>query len=1014
MTTSGAVAIVGAACRFPGAENLDAYWDLIRAGRIATGPVSPHRWRHGWVHDPHDVRAADFSYTDVVAHLPEVDTFPAARYALAPRRLEVTDPQHRLLVQVTDEALRDADIDLPRDRTGVYVGASVSEYKDLLTSRIRARQMAAGEFGTPLDAAAAEAAVAGVAPPRAYTIPGTLLNMAAATVSAVFDLGGPSFVVDAACASALVAVHEAVLHLRAGQCDLAIAGGVYLNLVPDNLIGFSRIGAVSRHGVCRPFDRRADGFVLGEGAGVVVLKRLDDALAAADRVYAVIRGTGCANDGRAEGPMTPRLDGQVTSLRRAYADAAVDPATVGFVECHGTATPTGDAVELAALRTVLGEDRPVQVSSVKANIGHTMSAAGIAGLLKTVLVLRHATVPPQVNCEDPDPALGVLRIAAAEQALPADADAPRRAAVSSFGFGGTNVHLVLEETAGPPRPVTVQAPVTDAARYWAVRRGSEPEPPTRAAASPAPDPGPAPAESAPPVRSALLAAVAKAGSYPPESLHAEQALVDDLGFDSLMLVELEEQLAAAHPDLDRLPDDLMRRTTTIADIDAWLTVTFGTGPAAPPTDATAPAAGPDPVDAARPAAAADPAPAPPPELAALQERLSLAARLGVANPYFVPHDGALGATTRIGGTELMDFSGYDYLGLATHPAVVAAATDALARYGTSVSASRVASGERPLHRALEEAVAAFLGTEAALAMVSGHATNVGVLGHLLRPGDLALHDALAHDSILQGIRLSGAHRRPFPHNDLDALDRMLADLAPRHRRVVVAVEGVYSMDGDLPDLPTLVELRRRHGFLLYLDEAHSLGVLGATGRGAGEHWGIRPTDVDIWMGTLSKALASCGGYVAGDAQLIEYLRYTTPGFLYSVGLPPASTAAALAALRQLRDEPERVARLRDNARLFRRLAVQAGLDVGVGSAPVVPVITGGSAAALLLADRMRQRGVNVQPILYPAVEETAARLRFFINATHRQAQIESAIEALAQEHGRAVGEGGGHGRRTRG
>ncbi|MGW5670304.1 aminotransferase class I/II-fold pyridoxal phosphate-dependent enzyme, partial [Micromonospora sp. NPDC003776] len=509
----------------------------------------------------------------------------------------------------------------------------------------------------------------------------------------------------------------------------------------------------------------------------------------------------------------------------------------------------------------------------------------------------------------------------------------------------------------------------------------------------------------PPVRSALLAAVAKAGSYPAESLRADQALVDDLGFDSLMLIELEEQLTAAHPELDRLPDDLMRRTTTIADIDAWLTTTFGTDPTPAPAAPTRPAAGPEPARAAPRAEPTDPPPAPPPvlpELAALQERLALAQRIGVANPYFVPHDGALGATTRIGGSELVDFSGYDYLGLATDPVVVAAATDALTRYGTSVSASRVASGERPLHRDLEHAVAAFLGTGAALAMVSGHATNVGVLGHLLRPGDLALHDALAHDSILQGIRLSGAYRRPFPHNDLDALDRLLTDLTPRHRRVVVAVEGVYSMDGDLADLPALVELRRRHGFLLYVDEAHSLGVLGATGRGAGEHWGVAPTDVDIWMGTLSKALASCGGYVAGDAALIEYLRYTTPGFLYSVGLPPASTAAARAALGRLEAEPERVVRLRDNARLFRRLATAAGLDVGAGTAPVVPVITGGSARALLLADRMRQRGVNVQPILHPAVEESAARLRFFVNATHSEAHIESTVDALREELTRTV------------
>jgi 7-keto-8-aminopelargonate synthetase-like enzyme len=189
----------------------------------------------------------------------------------------------------------------------------------------------------------------------------------------------------------------------------------------------------------------------------------------------------------------------------------------------------------------------------------------------------------------------------------------------------------------------------------------------------------------------------------------------------------------------------------------------------------------------------------------------------------------------------------------------------------------------------------------------------------------------------------------------------------------------------------------RYGFMLYLDEAHSLGVLGATGRGATEHWGVRPGDVDILMGTLSKALASCGGYVAGQARLIEYLRYTTPGFVYSVGLPPAAAGAAVAALGLLRAEPERVARLRANAELFRRRAAEAGLGVAPGPAPVVPVITGTSASALLLADRMRRRGVNVQPIVYPAVPDAAARLRFFLNASHTDAQIEEAVAVLAQE-----------------
>jgi 8-amino-7-oxononanoate synthase len=977
VAVTGPIAVVAAACRFPGADDLDGYWDLIRSGRVVAQPVGADRWRHEWIYRPDHPRTADSADTELVAHLSTVDRFPAERYDLSARRIEVTDPQHRLLVQLTDVALHGLPEEkVPRRRTGVYIGASVSEYKDLLTSRIRAGQMAAGDFGVPLDAAAARSAVEGVTPPRAYSIPGTLLNMAAATVSSVFDLGGPSFVVDAACSSALVALHEAVTHLRAGQCDLAIAGGVYLNLVPDNLIGFSRIGAISRTGVCRPFDRRADGFVLGEGAGVAVLKRFDDAIRDGDRVYAVIRGTGCTNDGRADGPMTPRLEGQQACLRQAYADAGVDPDTVALVECHGTATPVGDAVELAALRAVLGDGADTHVSSVKANIGHTMSAAGIAGFLKAVLALVHATVPAQVGCDEPDPAIGTLRITPTSHPWAARPGSPRRAAVSSFGFGGTNVHVVLEEAPVAAATGNPAMPPQTGARYWAVRRG----------AAPAPDPALQPAAPIEPDEPAvptapligLLTAIASTSAYPVQSLRQDQTLVDDLGFDSLMLVELETILSEQYPGL-KLPDELLQRTTTIGQVDQWLRESM--------------AGSSDPVASAAPLL--DPAALP--EFAALADRFALGNELGLPNPYFVVHDGAFGATTHVEGIELVNFSGTNYLGLATDPDVIVAAQQAIARYGTSVSASRIASGERPLHGELEAAVAGLLGTEAALVMATGHATNVGVLGHLLRPGDLAVHDALVHNSILQGIQLSGAQRRPFGHNDLTALDQLLSHLAGRHRRVLVAVDGAYSMDGDLADLPGLVELRRRHGFLLYVDDAHGVGVLGKTGRGAAEHWGIPPSDVDIWMGTLSKALASNGGYVAGAARLIEYLRYTTPGFLYSVGLPPAAAAAALAALYRLRTQPDRVVALRANTELFRRLVVEAGLDPGPGGAAIVPVITGSSIRALRLADRMRLRGVNVAPILHPAVEEEAARLRFFLNATHTETQIRATVAALREE-----------------
>ncbi|MEM9828473.1 MAG: aminotransferase class I/II-fold pyridoxal phosphate-dependent enzyme [Planctomycetota bacterium] len=369
---------------------------------------------------------------------------------------------------------------------------------------------------------------------------------------------------------------------------------------------------------------------------------------------------------------------------------------------------------------------------------------------------------------------------------------------------------------------------------------------------------------------------------------------------------------------------------------------------------------------------------------------------GVPNPYFTVHESIVNDTTVIDGQELISFASYNYLGLSGHPAVTAAAADAVRVYGTSVSASRLVSGEKPIHGQLEKRIAKWVGTEDAILMVGGHATNETTIGHLMGPEDLILHDSLAHNSIVQGALLSGAKRRPFPHNDSEALDRILAENRSRYRRVLICVEGVYSMDGDYSDVPKFIEVKKRHGAILMVDEAHSFGTMGKTGRGMAEHYGIDASEVDLWMGTLSKSAASCGGYIASSRELIELLRYTAPGFVFSVGMPPAQVAAALAAIDTLDDEPDRVQRLRERSKLFLDLCKAAGMDTGDSEGtPVVPVITGNSMVALRLSNRLKSDGINVQPILYPAVDESAARLRFFLTCDHSEKQIRYTVERLA-------------------
>ena len=386
-----------------------------------------------------------------------------------------------------------------------------------------------------------------------------------------------------------------------------------------------------------------------------------------------------------------------------------------------------------------------------------------------------------------------------------------------------------------------------------------------------------------------------------------------------------------------------------------------------------------------------------PEIAALEERLAGLRQAGLDNPFRLANEAVAGRRARIAGHEVLTFTSFDYLGLAGHPDVTRAAKQAIDQFGTSGSASRMVGGNTTLHDALDRELADFLGAERATVFPCGYGTNASVFAHLFGAGDLILFDELSHNSIARGVAASQAACRSFRHNDHEQLDGLLRDLRGKYRRVVVAIEGVYSMDGDYPDLPRFIEVKQRHDAFLYVDEAHSIGTMGPGGRGICEFFGVDPAEGDLWMGTISKALGSGGGYLAGGARLIDYLGLTTPAFVFSTSCSPPNAAAALEAVRVIGREPWRVTRLRERSELFLKLAIDAGLDTGEsGDTPVIPIIVGSSQRALAVSQLLLERGINARPILYPAVRESAARVRFFLTSEHSEDDIVRAVETLAE------------------
>ena len=455
------IAVVGMACRFPGAENLDAFWKLLASGGNAVTHGSP---------GPGEGRVSEMFPDDVAVHdasgygafLSDIDRFDEAFFRISPLEAQSLDPQQRLLLELSWEALEDAGISTDRlvgSRTGVYAGIGSYEYQEIVRDE-------GGSVGpdTPL-----------------YLVTGNRFSTATGRVSFVLGLEGPSIAVDTACSSALVAVHQAVAGLQRGEADIALTGGVCVILSPTTTEAFANAGMLSPTGQCWTFDERADGFVRSEGCGMLVLKRLSEAEAAGDRIWGVIRGSAINQDGERPGLPAPRALTQAHVIEAALARAGIPPAQVDYLEAHGTGTKLGDPTELAAAGSVYGRgraaDRPLLVGSVKTNIGHLAAAAGAAGLIKVLLSMRRGTIPKHLNFRTPNPQIDwdsfPVQVTAAETDWPAASGRGPLAGVSSFGFSGTNSHVIVEGyvgggdaaangatpwPAGAPTPVSVSLP----------------------------------------------------------------------------------------------------------------------------------------------------------------------------------------------------------------------------------------------------------------------------------------------------------------------------------------------------------------------------------------------------------------------------------------------------------------------------------------------------------------------------------------------------------------------------
>lgn len=367
------------------------------------------------------------------------------------------------------------------------------------------------------------------------------------------------------------------------------------------------------------------------------------------------------------------------------------------------------------------------------------------------------------------------------------------------------------------------------------------------------------------------------------------------------------------------------------------------------------------------------------------------------NPFFVCHDSALLDTSIVGDRTVLNFGSFNYLGLSGHPALTKAAQEAASLYGTSASGSRLISGEKTLYQELDREIAKWEECEDAITLVGGHSTNVSFIGNFCGENDLILYDSLSHNSITQGCQLSKSETKAFPHNDYAALEQILQKIRNNYEKVLIVAEGAYSMDGDIAPIPEFVRIKKKYGALLMIDEAHSSFVIGKTGKGVSEHFNLQPNDIDIKMGTLSKGLGACGGYIASSKSIIEYSRYYLPGFIYTCGMSPPVAAAALAGIKLLKEDSTVVTDLHSNIECFLNEAHKRNFNTCLANGTaIIPILVGGDNFAYELSNLMLEKGVYVPAVVYPVVPKNSSRLRFCVTSKHTHEQIKTVLDVLKE------------------